>query len=290
MPHRTSYWWRPLSGGAHFTFMSAGWPLSGKSSSQSLGNVTSKCSPFSLFLFFTASRAAWKPRPLPDLLSEPHFLLFIPRPFFPRLLPSCFSQWEAILWFVNLRKTDVAVGVRAQRRLSFQRDKSGGLDLLHLSLYCFPLWWWGRNVQGSVTTARCLDRCGQYCHRKVTLSERKIAFFTEEKMPHANICIIHPPFVCIPLWILSHRHLDLSRAWLTRYPLEGRHGGLSAAYFPIAVMWSVSQVPSRPPTFPLYKARSPGSVTAPRGKLWNRTAGLVSGRADSAAWLLLIPY
>lgn len=78
--------------------------------------------------------------------------------------------------------------------------------------------------------------------------------------------------------------------WLTRCPLEGRHGGLSAAYFPIAVMRSVSQVPSCPPTFPLYKARSLGSVTAPRGKLWNRTAGLVSGRADSAVRLLLIPY
>lgn len=55
-------------------------------------------------------------------------------------------------------------------------------------------------------------------------------------------------------------------------------------------MRSVSQVPSRPPTFPLYKARSPGSVTAPGGKLWNRTAGLVSGRAESAVRLLLIPY
>lgn len=55
-------------------------------------------------------------------------------------------------------------------------------------------------------------------------------------------------------------------------------------------MRSLSQVPSRPPTFPLYKARSPGSVTAPWGKLWNRMAGLVSGRADSAARLPLIPY
>lgn len=51
MLHHMSYLWRPLSGGAHFTFTSVGWPLSGKSSSQSLGNVTTKCSPFSLFLF-----------------------------------------------------------------------------------------------------------------------------------------------------------------------------------------------------------------------------------------------
>lgn len=55
-------------------------------------------------------------------------------------------------------------------------------------------------------------------------------------------------------------------------------------------MRSLSQVPPRPPTFPLYKARSPGSVTAPWGKLWNRMAGLVSGRADSAVRLPLIPY
>lgn len=64
-----------------------------------------------------------------------------------------------------------------------------------------------------------------------------------------------------------------------------------AAYFPIAVMRSLSQVPSRPPTLPLYKARSPESGTAPWGKLWNRIAGLVSGRADSAAVRLpLMPY
>lgn len=126
---------------------------------------------------------------------------------------------------------------------------------------------------------------GQYFDRKVTLSELEIAFSWMKKClmptsaPFTHLLFVFP----FPSWT----YLVL---WLTRYPRQGGHGGLSAAYFPIAVMRSVSQVPSRPPTFPLYKARSPGSVTAPGGKLWNRTAGLVSGRAESAVRLLLIPY
>lgn len=108
-------------------------------------------------------------------------------------------------------------------------------------------------------------------------------------MSHANTCTVHALFA-FPFASWATGTWTSLVLWLTRYPLEGWHGGLSAAYFPIAVMWSMSQVPSRPPTFPLYKARSPGSVTALRGKLWNRTAGPVSGRADSAVGLLLIPY
>lgn len=146
------------------------------------------------------------------------------------------------------------------------------------------------NMQESITTTLCLDRCAGtvfWCVSKPV--EVRSSFLTDEKMSHANNHTVYAP-LAFPFASWTTDTWTYLVLWLTRYPPEGRHGGLSAAYFPIAVMRSVSQVPSRPPTFPLYKARIPRSSYAPEGKLWNRTAGLVSGRADSAVGLLIIPY
>lgn len=148
-----------------------------------------------------------------------------------------------------------------------------------------------RAASGRRTTARCLDRCPRTLFdRRVSLCELEIAFSWMKKKKCCFPCqhLHRPPHLLFAFRATgTWTYLVL---WLTRYPQGRRHGRLSAAYFPIAVMRSLSQVPSRPPTFPLYKARRPGSVTAPWGKLWNRMAGLVSGRADSAVRLPLIPY
>lgn len=210
--HHTSYLWRPLSGGAHFTFTSACWPPGVKSSSRSLGNATTKRSPFSLFLFLqllVLLENQGRCQTSSVNLTSCHSLPPPPPP------PASF--------LLQPMRSDALVCERSQDRLGgrgqsvagclFKEIRAAALTYsTYLSIVFHPDDG-GKTCRAASgrTTARCLDRCPRTLFdRKVTRSELDIAFSRMKKKfaSRANICTVPPPFVCIP----SHGDLDLSRA------------------------------------------------------------------------------